>query len=50
MATQTNRPVKEKRRRYKLILVERRKGKVWLYGQLILFPVLFTTMLWLYAA
>jgi hypothetical protein len=50
MATNSQRPSKEKRRRYKLIFIERRKGKLWLYGQMVLLPVLLATMMWLYAA
>lgn len=38
---------KERRRTDTLIVINRRNGKAWLYGQLILFFGLLTTVLWL---
>jgi hypothetical protein len=34
----------ERRRRDKMIFIERRKGKAWVYGQLALLPVLVYTL------
>ncbi len=47
MAKNMNSKQKERRRADTLIVINRRKGKAWLYGQLILFLGLWTTVLWL---
>jgi hypothetical protein len=44
MATGAKRPRPERRRRDKMIFIERRKGKVWMYGQLALLPILLYTL------
>jgi hypothetical protein len=47
MATGIKRPLKERRRRDKMIFVERRRGKAWMYGQMALFLVLLVCLIWL---
>jgi hypothetical protein len=47
MATGIKRPLKERRRRDKMIFVERRKGQTWMYGQLALFLALLACLVWL---
>ena len=40
MATGARRPRVERRRRDRMIFIERRKGKSWMYGQLAFFAIL----------
>ncbi len=47
MAENMNRKLKERRSIDTLIVIDRRNGKAWLYGQMILFFGLLTTVLWL---
>jgi hypothetical protein len=47
MTSRMKRPRAERRRRDKVIFIERRKGKAWMYGQISLFVVLLASLLWL---
>ncbi len=47
MAKSMNRNQKERRSEDTLIVIDRRNGKAWLYGQLILFLGLLASVLWL---
>ena len=46
MAKSLNSQRKERRLEDKLIVIDRRNGKLWLYGQTILFLSLLITLLW----
>jgi len=47
MAKYSNSKQKERRSADTMIVINRRNGKAWLYGQLILFFGLLISMLWL---
>lgn len=38
---------KDRRRNRKLVFIERRKGKLWIYGQMFLLPTLMVWLAWL---